>query len=56
MSIIKIILIFLIFLYVLKVVSIGIYMFYEVQLAQDINKENSIPEKNISIKPKKVGY
>ena len=41
MSIIKIILIFLIFLYVLKVVSIGIYMFYEVQLAKDINKENT---------------
>ena len=41
MSIIKIILVFLIFLYVLKVVSIGIYMFYEVQLAQDINKENT---------------
>ena len=41
MSIIKIILIFLIFLYVLKVVSIGIYMFYEVQLAKDINKENN---------------
>jgi hypothetical protein len=39
-SIIKIILIFLIFLYVLKVVSIGIYMFYEVRLAQDIDKEN----------------
>ena len=41
MNRIKIILIFLIFLYVLKVVSIGIYMFYEVQLAQDINKENT---------------
>jgi len=41
MSIIKIILIFLIFLYVLKVVSIGIYMFYEIQLAKDINKENT---------------
>ena len=41
MSIIKIILVFLIFLYVLKVVSIGIYMFYEVQLAQDISKENT---------------
>ncbi len=40
MSSIKIILIFLIFLYVLKVVSIGIYMFYEVKLAQDIDKEN----------------
>ena len=38
---IKIILIFLIFLYVLKVVSIGIYMFYEIQLAKDINKENT---------------
>jgi hypothetical protein len=41
MSMIKIILIFLIFLYVLKVVSIGIYMFYEIQLAKDINKENT---------------
>ena len=38
---IKIILVFLIFLYILKVVSIGIYMFYEVQLAQDISKENT---------------
>ena len=41
MSMIKIILVFLIFLYILKVVSIGIYMFYEVQLAQDISKENT---------------
>ena len=41
MSSIKIILVFLIFLYILKVVSIGIYMFYEVQLAQDISKENT---------------
>ena len=41
MSIIKIILVFLIFLYVLKVVTISIYMFYEVQLAQDIRKENT---------------
>lgn len=38
---IKIILIFLIFLYVLKVVSIGIYLYYEVQLAKDISKENT---------------
>ena len=38
---IKITLVFLIFLYILKVVSIGIYMFYEVQLAQDISKENT---------------
>ena len=41
MSMIKITLVFLIFLYILKVVSIGIYMFYEVQLAQDISKENT---------------
>ena len=38
---IKITLVFLIFLYILKVVSIGIYMFYEVQLAQDISKEHT---------------